>query len=165
MRKLAIGCVVALVVALSGRSVAEPPACVATMATASPQSSNESGLASWYGEERQGKPTANGEVFDMNGLTAAHREFPMGTKVKVTNVKNHRTLILRINDRGPGITGRVIDVSMAAAKSLGFLHSGVAPVELEVVSLPKPRALTAARRPTPTPASLANLSAPPARGN
>ena len=164
MRKLAIGCVVALVVALSGRSVAEPPACVATMATASPQSSNESGLASWYGEERQGKLTANGEVFDMNGLTAAHREFPMGTKVKVTNLKNHRTLILRINDRGPGIVGRVIDVSMAAAKTLGFLHSGVVPVELEVVSLPKPRSLTAARRPTPAPASLANLSAPD-RGN
>lgn len=164
MRKLAIGCVVALVVALSGRSVAEPPACVATMATASPQSSNESGLASWYGEERQGKLTANGEVFDMNGLTAAHREFPMGTKVKVTNLKNHRTLILRINDRGPGIAGRVIDVSMAAAKNLGFLHSGLVPVELEVVSLPKPRALTAARRPTPAPASLANLSAPD-RGN
>ena len=164
MRKLAIGCVVALVVALSGRSVAEPPACVATMATASPQSSNESGLASWYGEERQGKLTANGEVFDMNGLTAAHREFPMGTKVKVTNLKNHRTLILRINDRGPGIAGRVIDVSMAAAKNLGFLHSGLVPVELEVVSLPKPRALTAARRPTPAPASLANLSASD-RGN
>jgi rare lipoprotein A len=164
MRKLAIGCVVALVVALSGRSVAEPPACVATMATVSPQSSNESGLASWYGEERQGKLTANGEVFDMNGLTAAHREFPMGTKVKVTNLKNHRTLILRINDRGPGIAGRVIDVSMAAAKTLGFLHSGVVPVEVEVVSLPKPRALTAARRPTPAPASLANLSAPD-RGN
>jgi rare lipoprotein A len=164
MRKLAIGCVVALVVALSGRSGAEPPACVATVATASPRSSNESGLASWYGEERQGKLTANGEVFDMNGLTAAHREFPMGTKVKVTNLKNHRTLILRINDRGPGIAGRVIDVSMAAAKSLGFLHSGLVPVELEVVSLPKPRALTATRRPTPTPASPANLSAPD-RGN
>jgi len=158
MRKLAIGCVVALVVALSGRSVAEPPACVATMATASPRSSNESGLASWYGEERQGKPTANGEVFDMNGLTAAHRRLPMGAKVKVTNLKNQRTLILRINDRGPGIAGRVIDVSMAAAKSLGFLHSGLVPVELEVVSLPKARALTAARRPTPAPASPAKLS-------
>jgi rare lipoprotein A len=160
MRKLVIGCAVALVVVLSGRSGAEPPACVLTMATVSPQSSNESGLASWYGEERQGKLTANGEVFDMNGLTAAHRELPMGTKVKVTNLKNKRSVVLRINDRGPGIAGRVIDVSMAAAKSLGFLRSGVVPVEVEVVSLPKPRALTAARRPTSAPASLANLSAP-----
>jgi rare lipoprotein A len=99
----------------------------------------ETGLASWYGEERDGNLTANGEVFDMNGLTAAHRALPMGTKVKVTNVKNRRSATLRINDRGPGIDGRLIDVSMAAARGLGFLNSGLAPVQVEVVSLPKPR--------------------------
>ena len=164
MRKLVIGCMVALVVVLSGRSGAEPPACGATMATVSPQLSGEFGLASWYGEQHHGKLTANGEVFDMNGLTAAHRGFPMGTKVKVTNLKNHKTLILRINDRGPGIGGRIIDVSMAAAKTLGFLQSGLVPVEVGVVSLPKPKALSALRHPTPAPVSLPHLLAPD-RGN
>lgn len=151
MRKLLIPCAVVALIVLSGPSGAEPPACVAAIATISPQPSSESGLASWYGKERQGKVTANGEVFDMKGLTAAHRDFPMGTKVKVTNLRNHRTAILRINDRGPGIAGRVINVSMAAAKNLGFLQAGVAPVHVELVSLPKSKALTALRPPRPTP--------------
>jgi rare lipoprotein A len=77
----------------------------------------------------------------MNGLTAAHRDLPMGARVKVTNLANKRSVTLRVNDRGPDIKTRVIDVSMAAAKSLGFLRSGVVPVQVEVVSLPKSASL------------------------
>jgi rare lipoprotein A len=151
MRKLVMGCAVAALVVLSGRSVAEPPAVAASVRAESPRPPIERGLASWYGEERHGNLTANGEVFDMNGPTAAHRDLPMGTKVRVTNLKNRRSATLRVNDRGPGIAGRVIDVSMAAASSLGFLNSGLAPVEVEVVGLPKPKALNSLRRPPPAP--------------
>jgi len=137
MRKLIIGWAVGLLVALSPSSMALPPASVAAPGAASPQPTIQVGLASWYGEHHQGKPTANGELFDMNGLTAAHRALPMGARVKVTNLVNKRSVTLRVNDRGPGIKGRVIDVSMAAAKSLGFLRAGVVPVQIEVLSLPK----------------------------
>lgn len=154
MRKMVIGCAVAALLALSASSLASPPASVATRGAAATQPIVEVGVASWYGEERQGNLTANGEVFDMNGLTAAHRDFPMGTKVKVTNLLNRKSVTLRINDRGPGIRGRIIDVSMAAAKSLGFLRSGLVTVQVEVVSLPKPKALSALRHPTPTPTVL-----------
>jgi rare lipoprotein A len=73
----------------------------------------------------------------MNRLTAAHRELPLGTTVRVTNLLNLKSIVLRINDRGPGIDGRLIDVSWAAAKKLDFLNSGLTPVEVEVVSYPK----------------------------
>lgn len=93
-------------------------------------------MASYYGIERQGKPTASGELFDKDRLTAAHRKLPLGTTVRVTNLKNLASTLLRINDRGPGISGRVIDVSWAAAKKLGFLEAGLARVEIDVVSSP-----------------------------
>jgi rare lipoprotein A len=96
----------------------------------------EVGMASWYGTERQGKPTASGELFDKNKPTAAHRKFPFGTTVRITNLKNLESTLLRINDRGPGFGGRVIDVSWAAAKQLGFLEAGLARVEIDVVSSP-----------------------------
>jgi rare lipoprotein A len=97
----------------------------------------EIGLASWYGIERQGKPTASGELFDKDGLTAAHRKLPLGTTVRVTNLRNLESTLLKINDRGPGIRGRVLDVSWAAAKKLCFVEAGVARVEIEVISYPK----------------------------
>ena len=96
----------------------------------------EIGFASWYGIERQGKPTASGEQFDKDRFSAAHRKLPFGTTVRVTNLKNLASTYLRINDRGPGIRGRVLDVSWAAAKQLGFLEAGIARVEVEVVSHP-----------------------------
>jgi rare lipoprotein A len=151
MRKLIMGCTVAAFIILCGRSVAEPPAIAAAARAESPRPPIERGLASWYGEERQGNLTASGEVFDMNGLTAAHRSLPLGTRVRVTNSKNHKSVTLRINDRGPGIPGRLIDVSLAAARNLGFLRAGLTPVELEVVGLPKPKVLNSLRRATPTP--------------
>jgi rare lipoprotein A len=136
MRKLVMGCAVAGLVVLSARSEARPPVPVNVLIAASVRPALQVGVASWYGQELQGSPTANGEPFDMNGLTAAHRELPIGTRVRVTNLLNGRTVTLRINDRGPSIPGRVIDVSMAAAKDLGFMRAGLAPVRIQIVSRP-----------------------------
>jgi rare lipoprotein A len=91
------------------------------------------GLASWYGGDFHGKKTANGELFDTNQHTAAHNSLPFNTLVKVTNLYNQKTTIVRINDRGPFKKGRIIDLSHAAAEELGMLDSGVVPVRVEVV--------------------------------
>ncbi len=91
------------------------------------------GTASWYGRDFQGRPTASGERFDMNDLTAAHRTLRMGTRVRVTNLRNGREVIVRINDRGPYSGDRIIDLSRAAAQRLGMIESGTAPVRLEVL--------------------------------
>jgi rare lipoprotein A len=91
------------------------------------------GAASWYGSKFHGRRTANGERFDMNGMTAAHRTLPFGTKVRVTNQRNGRSVTVRINDRGPFSGNRVIDLSRGAAESVGMVRSGVAPVRLEVL--------------------------------
>lgn len=88
------------------------------------------GKASWYGPRFHGKKTANGAIFDQRKLTAAHKTLPLGTKAIVTNLENGNTVEVEINDRGPYVPGRVIDVSYAAAKQLGFLKSGIAPVEV-----------------------------------
>jgi len=94
------------------------------------------GVASWYGEKFQGRTTASGEVYDMNGLTAAHRSLPLGTLVEITNLRNQRSVTVRINDRGPAIRAREIDVSRATARALGFIGSGLTTVRMEVVSSP-----------------------------
>ncbi len=91
------------------------------------------GLASWYGGKFQGRLTANGEVFDTNELTAAHRELPFDSLVRVTNPQNERSVVVRINDRGPFVEGRIIDLSRAAAEAIGIAAAGVAPVQLEIV--------------------------------
>lgn len=91
------------------------------------------GMASWYGGKFQGRLTANGEIFDTNKLTAAHRELPFGTIVRVTNTRNNRVVVVRINDRGPFVDDRVIDLSRAAADIIGLTAAGVAPVRLEVM--------------------------------
>jgi len=93
----------------------------------------EQGLASWYGREQHGHLTANGEHFDMYALTAAHRTLRMGTRVRVTNLKNGRSVVVRINDRGPYAKGRIVDVSFAAARELGMLDAGVVPARVEVL--------------------------------
>jgi len=136
MRKLVMGCAVAGLIALSPKSEARPPSYLGPSSTVHHIAKGEVGLASWYGIERQGKPTASGELFDMNRFTAAHRKLPLGTTVRVTNLKNLQSTLLRINDRGPGISGRLIDVSWAAAKKLGFLEMGLARVEIDVVGYP-----------------------------
>ncbi len=92
------------------------------------------GYATFYGKEAQGGPTASGERFDMNKLTAAHRTLPMGTHVRVTNLKNGRSVEVRINDRGPyGSRSRIIDLSEAAARRLDMIEAGVVPVTVEVM--------------------------------
>ena len=92
------------------------------------------GKASWYGGKFHGRTTANGERFDMNQLTAAHRSLPFGSKVRVTNPATKDSVIVRINDRGPYAGNRVIDLSRAAAKAVRLIGPGVAPVKLEVLT-------------------------------
>jgi rare lipoprotein A len=91
------------------------------------------GVASWYGEDFHGRATANGEIFDMHALSAAHPTLPIPSYVRVTNLSNNRSVIVRVNDRGPFYSNRIIDVSIKTATLLGFLASGVAPVRVEYV--------------------------------
>jgi len=99
----------------------------------------EKGLASWYGYETRnqkgGHMTANGEAFDPNGLNAAHKHLPLPTYVKVTNLSNDRSIIIRVNDRGPFIKGRIIDLSAGAAKRLGYYNNGTARVLVETIEV------------------------------
>lgn len=92
-----------------------------------------SGPASWYGGKFHGRRTANGERFNKNALTAAHRTLPFGTRVRVTNQRNGRSVIVRINDRGPFVGNRVIDLSRAAAEAVGMVRAGVAPVQIDIL--------------------------------
>jgi rare lipoprotein A len=98
---------------------------------------NLDGIASYYGKEHHGKKTANGETFDMFKLTAAHRSLPFGTQVRVTNLSNQRSVIVRINDRGPYYQGRIIDLSQAAAERLEMIKSGITQVKVEVLDAKK----------------------------
>ncbi len=97
------------------------------------QAAKKGGKASWYGPGFHGRRTANGERFNQNDLTAAHRSLPFGTQVKVTNLRNGRSVVVRVNDRGPFSRGRIIDLSKAAARIIGVFQSGTAPVLLEVL--------------------------------
>lgn len=94
---------------------------------------DEKGTASWYGGDLHGQPTASGEPFDMNALTAAHRTLPFGTRIRVTNLENGRVVVLTVNDRGPAVEDRIVDVSRRAAHDLGFPNSGLAPVRVEAL--------------------------------
>jgi rare lipoprotein A len=96
----------------------------------------ETGLASWYGAPFHNRRGSNGEIYDMNALTAAHRTLPLGTIVRVTNVKTGSSALVRITDRGPFIEGRILDLSMAAAKKVDVWKAGVARVKLEVLKTP-----------------------------
>jgi len=89
--------------------------------------------ASFYGEPFHGRRTSSGEVYDMNALTVAHRTLPMGTRLKVTNLKNGRSVIVRVNDRGPYIWGRDLDLSVAAAKRLKMVKDGITKVRIEII--------------------------------
>jgi rare lipoprotein A len=101
---------------------------------AEPPASEQTGVASWYGERHHGRRTASGETYDMQALTAAHRTLPFGTIVAVTSVRDGRTVEVRINDRGPHVGGRIIDLSYAAARAIGLIGSGLATVRLRVVN-------------------------------
>jgi rare lipoprotein A (peptidoglycan hydrolase) len=97
------------------------------------------GHASWYGPGFHGKKTASGEIYDQTKLTAAHKTLPLGSKAKVTNLENGNTVEVQINDRGPFIEGRIIDMSQAAAGALGFVEAGIAPVRVEMVEATAPQ--------------------------
>ncbi len=104
----------------------------------------ETGLASWYGHPYHGRPAADGEIYDMETPTAAHRTLPFNTWVRVTNLNNGKTVDVRIIDRGPFIEGRVIDLSHAAARQIDLIGPGVAPVRLDIISVPAMAARSAA---------------------
>jgi rare lipoprotein A len=95
--------------------------------------SGQYGIASWYGHPFHGRLTANGEVYDMNKLTAAHKKLPFNTKVRVTNLKNGKAVIVRINDRGPFVEGRIIDLSQKAASMIEMVNAGISMVELSIL--------------------------------
>ena len=93
----------------------------------------EEGIASWYGKKFHGRPTSNGEIFDMYKISAAHKTLPIDTSLKVTNLLNNKTIVVRVNDRGPFVAGRIIDLSFKAAEMLGIVVNGTAKVKIEAV--------------------------------
>ncbi len=97
----------------------------------------KTGMASWYGKDFHGKMTSNGEVYDMYGMTAAHKTLPLGTYVKVTRLDKDKSAVVRINDRGPFVKGRIIDLSYSAAKELDIVGEGVAMVRIEALGIKK----------------------------
>lgn len=123
---------------------------------------DETGLASWYGAEFGGKRTANGEIFDPNELTAAHRTLPMPSLVRVTNLDNGRSIVVRINDRGPFAAGRIIDISRRGAQLLGFEGNGVAKVRVSILE-PESRALAEGAMKRKPGTALASAPAPAPR--
>ena len=115
---------------------APPPATPPT--PAAPGSYVEEGLCSWYGVPFHGRRAANGETFDMYKLTAAHRTLPLNSVVRVTSLLNGRSAEVRITDRGPFVEGRILDLSLAAARELEMVNAGVAPVRIELLAGPSP---------------------------
>lgn len=101
--------------------------------TIDPHGYDQTGVASYYGARHHGKRTASGEAFNQHSLTAAHRQLPFGTRVKVTNLKNDESVVVRINDRGPHTRGRIIDLSREAADQIGMLRSGTARVRVQAL--------------------------------
>lgn len=93
----------------------------------------ETGTASWYGADFHGRPTANGEIYNMHALTAAHPTLPLPSLVRVENLTNGRAVVVRVNDRGPFVHGRIIDLSKEAAGRLGFIDQGTAPVRVSLI--------------------------------
>lgn len=120
---------------------AKPAESAAPAAASAPAATGDalSGTAAWYGRNFNGRKTASGQRFNAAALTAAHPTLAFGSRVKVTNSKNQRSVVVVINDRGPSTPGRIIDVSQAAAQRLGFIRAGTAEVKVEVVAAAKPR--------------------------
>ena len=132
---------------------------------------NETGTASWYGTKFHGKKTANGERYDMHAMSAAHKTLPMPTMVRVTNLNDGRSIVVRVNDRGPFVKNRIIDLSYAAARALGYDNEGTAPVRVEALGQrtmtasnntpavrPAPKAIIL---PSPTPVIPKSRTSPP----
>ncbi len=122
---------------------------------------NETGTASWYGTKFHGKKTANGERYDMHAMSAAHKTLPMPTMVRVTNLNNGRSVVVRVNDRGPFVKNRIIDLSYAAARALGYDSEGTAPVRVE--TLGSNRLIAASQNPPRSVPAPLKLPKPPAQ--
>jgi rare lipoprotein A len=129
LRGLAAAAGLATLLVLSGCATMHPPA---------GHPAGEVGIASFYSEKEEGRRTADGERYDGKALTAAHRTLPFGSRVKVTDLENGRSVVVRINDRGPYVKERVIDLSYAAARELQFISHGTTRVRLEVLSTGPP---------------------------
>ena len=121
---------IALALALAGCASSTP---VRVAPAAPPRGLTETGRASWYGEPHHGRRTANGERFDMHALTAAHPSLPFGTRLRVVNLDNHRAVEVRVNDRGPSIPGRILDLSYAAARALQAVEAGIIRVRFTIL--------------------------------
>lgn len=140
------GAILAIVVGVAGAQAASPadhlsgtpsaPNATSATTTKTRHHWYEFGVASWYGRFFQGKTTASGQPYDENAMTCAHRSLPLGSLLKVTNLRNHKSVVVRVNDRGPVPENRVIDLSFAAAQTLGFSQRGIAPVKVELLSAP-----------------------------
>ena len=115
------------------------PAAPAATALTGAVGETQTGLAAYYGRRLQGRRTASGERFNNNALTTGHQTLPFGTLVRITNPKNNRSVVLRVNDRGPTQPNRIVDVTQRAARILGFTRAGLTEVKLEVVQVAKPR--------------------------
>jgi rare lipoprotein A len=141
-RGLAIACLIVGLGAAQGPNISEATAAPVSSVQATSeirQQVNKTkpyqiGTASWYGQIFHGKPTASGEPYDMYDMTAAHLTLPMGSYVKVTNLRNGRAVVVRVNDRGPIVPGRIIDLSYGAAQALQFKHRGLQRVRLDLVA-------------------------------
>jgi Lytic transglycolase len=130
----------------SAGRVSNPPLTASLLQSSPSANSNPSGqpkplavwecTSSWYGEDFDGQTTANGEIYDMNAITAAHPTLPLGSIVRVVNTRNHRSQVVRINDRGPYVEGRELDVSYEVARRLGFDQRGVTKVRMELLEVP-----------------------------
>jgi peptidoglycan lytic transglycosylase len=131
-----MGCAVAALVVLTARSEARSSELKVLKTNSAVAARTQFGVASWYGPDFQGLPTASGEPFDMEAMTCAHRKLPLGTRIRVTNLLNARSQVLEVTDRGPWVANRVLDVSMGAAKRLGFKGAGLTPVRIQVLSYP-----------------------------
>jgi rare lipoprotein A len=141
---LALGLMIASLGAAQGPNISEAtaapirsvPTKTRSRKQAGKQKPYQVGTASWYGEYFEGKPTASGEPYDMYDMTAAHLTLPLGSYVKVTNLRNGRSVVVRVNDRGPIVPGRIIDVSYGAAQALNFRRKGLQRVRLDLVQGP-----------------------------
>ncbi len=109
----------------------------ASKPAAGPGIYRETGIASWYGKDFRGKRTASGEIFDMNGMSAAHRTLPLGTVIRVTNLDNFKSVKVKVNDRGPFSGNRILELSYGAARELAFAAQGTAHVKIETVEQPQ----------------------------
>lgn len=137
-RSLSIaGAIVAILVGVAGAQAASPVDHVDSgQAKVAHHHWYQFGIASWYGRFFQGKTTASGQPYNEDDMTCAHRSLPLGSVLRVTNLRNHRSVVVRVNDRGPMPEDRVIDLSRAAAESLGFSQRGLAPVRIDLLAAP-----------------------------